>query len=120
MLGSFPPTARWQSSRRLLAAAAVMRAWLLCAPPPVTSTSQPCVRASPHRYSSLRALLPPRARPVRSSRLTSTFGPPSHSEKRSIGSSGVGSCASTTRGGGGPPGPAPPRGLPAGGAPPPH
>src|SRR5437868_1700860 len=98
MLGSLPPTARWQSNPSRLAAAAVMRAWLLCAPPPVTSTSHPCACASPHRNSSLRALLPPSASPVRSSRFTRTRGPPSHSAKRSIGSNGVGSCASRTRG----------------------
>src|SRR5215216_5021016 len=102
MLGSVPPTARWQSNPSRLAAAAVMRAWLLCAPPPVTSTSQPSACASAHRNSSLRALLPPSASPVRSSRLTSTRGPPSHSENRSIGSNAVGSCASRTRGTSGP------------------
>ena len=68
-----PPSTRWQSSPSRLAAAAVMRAWLLCTPPPVTSASQPCSIASAQRSSSLRALLPPSARPVRSSRLTNRW-----------------------------------------------
>ena len=42
------------------AAAAVMRAWFDCTAPVVISVVAPCARASATRYSSLRALLPPR------------------------------------------------------------
>src|SRR5439155_9659848 len=82
-----------------LAAAAVMRTWLLWRPPPVTSVSQPWTFASSQRYSSLRALLPPPPRPVASSRLTHKV--PSAMSRWAaslgIGSSGVGRWARTTR-----------------------
>src|SRR5438309_3239587 len=96
--GSLPSTTV-QARPRRLAAAAVMRTWLLWRPPPVTSTSQPCATASAHRYSSLRTLFPPPARPVRSSRFT-TSAPsamPSSAPSRSRDSTGVGSCVSGTR-----------------------
>ena len=67
--------ATWHSRPSRFAAAAVIRTWLLCGPPPVTSTSHPSASASAHRSSSLRALLPPSASPVQSSRLTSRRGP---------------------------------------------
>ena len=51
--------------------------------------------ASPHRNSSLRTLLPPMPRPVRSSRLNHSRCPPGSSGPRS---SGVGSSASDARG----------------------
>src|SRR4051812_27972078 len=77
------------------AAAAVIRTWLLWRPPPVTSVSQPRARASAHRCSSLRALFPPPARPVQSSRFTHSEpgDMPSTCPRRSMGSSGVGRWA---------------------------
>src|SRR5688572_23996954 len=71
--------------------------WLEPGPPPVTTTSAPHARASPSRYSSLRALLPPRPTPVRSSRLTHT-STPSASDSRGAAWSGVGRVARRTRG----------------------
>src|SRR4051794_33364567 len=76
-----------------------MRAWLLWRPPPVTNVSHPRANASAQRYSSLRALLPPPASPVQSSRLTHS-APGSMSRaapSRSIGSSGVGKWARDRR-----------------------
>ena len=52
-----PPSTRWQSSPSRLAAAAVIRAWLLCTPPPVTSVSQPCSTASAQRSVELAGLV---------------------------------------------------------------
>src|SRR5438093_4478237 len=82
-----------------LAAAAVMRTWLLWRPPPVTSVSQPWAMASAQRYSSLRTLLPPPASPVASSRFTHSAPSaiPRRAPSRGIGSSGVGRCASAIR-----------------------
>ena len=84
------------------AAAAVMRAWFDCTAPVVTTVVARSASASPMRNSSLRALLPPRPRPVRSSRLTRMRGqaarPPSASRSRTASSSGVGCRASGTRG----------------------
>ena len=52
------------------ATAATWRVWLDCTPPTVTKVSQFCLMASGTRYSSLRTLLPPKARPLlQSSRL---------------------------------------------------
>ena len=45
------------------AAAATWRVWFDWTPPIETSVSQPCASASATRYSSLRVLLPPKARP---------------------------------------------------------
>src|SRR6516162_4629754 len=81
---------------RRAAAAAVMRAKLDCGPPAVTSVSQPRALASATRYSSLRALLPPRASPVWSSRFT-RMRIPRTSERRGADSSGVGKCAREIR-----------------------
>ena len=54
------------------AAAAVCLQWFDCGTPPVMSVRAPSdMPASPTRNSSLRVLFPPRARPVRSSRLMS-------------------------------------------------
>ena len=72
-----------------------MRQWLDCPAPTVTSERAPARSASPHRNSSLRALLPPAPRPVRSSRLTHSRAPPGSPGPRS---SGVGSVASRERG----------------------
>src|SRR5581483_2405372 len=96
--GSLPKTTV-QCRPSLLAAAAVMRTWLLWRPPPVTSVSAPCTCASSHRYSSLRALLPPPARPVASSRLThrASSSMSRWAASRRIGSSGVGRWARITR-----------------------
>jgi uracil-DNA glycosylase len=58
-------------------AAAVIRQWFDCAAPTVTSDRAPAATASPQRNSSLRALLPPAPRPVRSSRFTHSAGRPS-------------------------------------------
>ena len=78
------------------AAASVMRQWLLCGAPQVTSVSQPWAIASATRNSSLRVLLPPGERPSRSSRLIHTSGPrppgqlaASAALKRGSGSMGV-------------------------------
>src|SRR5687768_13826011 len=71
--------------------------WLDPGPPPVTTTSAPQARASPRRNSSLRALLPPRPTPVRSSRLTHTSRP-SASDSRGAAWRGVGRVARRTRG----------------------
>ena len=87
-----------QASPSRFAAAAVMRTWLLCRPPPVTNVSAPWSSASAQSSSSLRTLLPPPASAVRSSRFTSKppDGKPSSAPKRSIGSHGVGSGANDT------------------------
>ena len=58
------------------AAAAVWRTWFDCTAPWVTRVSASLARASPSRNSSLRVLLPPPARPVQSSRLIHSVGPP--------------------------------------------
>ena len=61
---------------------------------PVTRTSGLRATRSAKTYSSWRALLPPKARPVRSSRFTQMSGPPSAAESRGRCSSGVGRSAS--------------------------
>ena len=70
------------------------------------SAVAPARRASPTRNSSLRALLPPPASPVRSSRLTKMrghrAGPPSASRSRAASCSGVGSDRQRRGGAGGP------------------
>src|SRR5437763_1899344 len=86
-----------QPRPRRAAAAAVSCTWLEPAPPPVTSVSAPRASASPQRNSSLRALLPPRRCPVRSSRLTHTSRPTA-SDSRGAVSNGVGSVANGVRG----------------------
>jgi hypothetical protein len=59
-----------QRMPRCAATAATCRVWFDWMPPMVTSVSQPCASASGIRYSSLRVLLPPKARPLlQSSRL---------------------------------------------------
>src|SRR5438552_1725448 len=62
------------------------------------NTSARCSTASAMRNSRLRALLPPKARPVRSSRLTSSRPMPSSRASRGASCNGVGSSASDTRG----------------------
>ena len=74
--GRSPDSTRCTSSPSTAPAAAVMRQWLDCPAPTVTSERAPARSASPHRNSSLRALLPPAPRPVRSSRLTHSRAPP--------------------------------------------
>ena len=51
-------------SPSLAATAATCRVWLDWTPPMVTSVSAPWARVSGTRYSSLRILLPPNARPL--------------------------------------------------------
>ena len=85
----------WIPSR--VQAAECSRAWLLW--PMLTSTkaSQPFALTSAMRNSRARTLLPPNAKPVRSSRLTRMRGPPSAAE--SFGASrGVGTKAKGMRG----------------------
>ncbi len=54
----------------LAAVAATRRVWFDCTPPIETSVSAPLLMASGTMYSSLRSLLPPKARPeLQSSRL---------------------------------------------------
>src|SRR5207244_4198799 len=62
-------TTGWQPPPALAPGAAVCRQLLLCTPAPHTTMSAPCARASPIRNSLCRALFPPNARPVQSSRL---------------------------------------------------
>ena len=57
-----------QSRPSLFAAAAVIRAWLLCAPPPVSRVSQPCASASAHRTRA--CAFAATGQPVQSSRFT--------------------------------------------------
>ena len=59
------------------AQAAVSMAWLDWGPPAVSTTSAPLFRASASKNSSLRTLLPPRATPMRTSRLIYRFFPSS-------------------------------------------
>src|SRR5688572_6433127 len=80
--------------------AATQRQQLDWSVPHVMSVSAFCASASPTRNSSLRILLPVSRSPVRSSRLTHSSTPIS-AERRSSFSSGVGACASSTRGMGG-------------------
>src|SRR4051812_24778230 len=66
------------------AAAATWRVWFDCTPPIETSVSQPLTSASATRYSSLRVLLPPNARPLlQSSRLAQSCAPPRCALRRS-------------------------------------
>src|SRR6476661_1419481 len=78
------------------AADSVMRQWLDCGAPQVTSVSAPLAIASATRNSSLRVLLPPGKSPSMSSRLIQMRGPwppgqlaASASLKRGRNSSGV-------------------------------
>ena len=59
-------------------------------PAPVTIISALFCRASPIKYSSLRALFPPKARPVRSSLFTKILGPLRSLVRLGRGCSGVG------------------------------
>src|SRR5438093_5055503 len=94
-LGRPPERTIVHRRQSLAAAAAVIRTWLLWRPPPVTSVSLPLFSASAQRYASLRALLPPPASPVQSSRLTHSAPSaiPRAAPMRSAGSSGVGTWA---------------------------
>jgi hypothetical protein len=59
------------------ATAATWRVWFDCTPPMDTRVSAPCARASGTMYSSLRVLLPPKARPLlQSSRFAQICAPP--------------------------------------------
>ncbi len=74
------------------AAAAVWRAWFDWIAPIVTSISAPLPSASVTRYSSFRALFPPPAKPVQSSRLIQIAGArplPLRLGERGNGSNGV-------------------------------
>ena len=73
--------------------AAVIRAQLDCTPAQVTTLSLPFATASARMKSSFRALLPPKASPVWSSRLTKRRGPPSSAASVGISSNGVGRWA---------------------------
>src|SRR3546814_110157 len=77
-------------SPSLAAKAAVCRVWFDWVAPDVIIVSAPRWMASAMRNSSLRALLPPVARPVQSSGLIQMRGPLSAALSRSSGSSGVG------------------------------
>src|SRR5579875_384330 len=88
-----PLKTRRASSPQAAAAAAVMRQWFDCAPPIVMSVSAPSASAWPRWNSSLRALLPPSARPVWSSRLIHR-STPAAAERRGARTSGVGTIAS--------------------------
>ena len=74
--------------------AAVIRAQLDCTPAQVMTLSLPLATASARMKSSFRALLPPKASPVWSSRLTKRRGPPSSAARVGISSNGVGRWAS--------------------------
>src|SRR6266508_3519578 len=64
--------------------AATWRVWFDWTPPIETSVSHPCASASATTYSSLRVLLPPKARPeFMSSRFAQTAAPPRCLESRS-------------------------------------
>src|ERR1700694_5858887 len=80
------------------AAAAVARTELDCGAPPVISVSAPCARASASKNSIPRILFPPNPKPVRSSRLIHSLGPPIAAARRGASISGVGKCARGTRG----------------------
>src|SRR5215204_1728160 len=92
--GRWPDRTRCTSRPSTVPAAAVIRQWLDCPAPTVTRARAPARNASAHRNSSLRALLPPAPRPVRSSRLTHSRAPPGSPGPRS---SGVGSVARRER-----------------------
>ena len=77
--------------------AAVIRAQLDCTPAQVMTLSLPLATASARMKSSFRALLPPKASPVWSSRLTKRRGPPSSAARVGISSNGVGRWASGCR-----------------------
>jgi len=77
---------------RCAATAATWRVWFDWTPPIDTSVSAPCASASGIRYSSLRVLLPPNARPLlQSSRFAySSTLPPRCALRRLSGWMGVG------------------------------
>src|SRR5689334_8602999 len=81
------------------ATAATCRVWLDCTPPIETSVSQPVASASATRYSSLRVLFPPYARPLlQSSRLAHRRAPPRCLVSRSSGWIGDGPKSNGWRG----------------------
>src|SRR3954464_9746971 len=81
------------------AAAATCRVWFDCTPPIDTSVSHPCASASATRYSSLRVLLPPYARPLlQSSRFAHTAAPPRCAVSRSSRCTGEGPNSNGWRG----------------------
>src|SRR5262249_12382522 len=88
-----------QPSPRCAATAATWRVWFDCTPPIETNVSQPCASASAARYSSLRTLLPPYARPeLQSSRFIQTStAPPRCSVSRRSGCTGDGPNVRGTR-----------------------
>src|SRR4029079_2341844 len=102
--GSFSDDASTSTDFRpaTTAAAAVARAWLDWAAPAVINVVAPLASASPTRNSSLRTLLPPKARPVRSSRLMRMRGlfdgPPRESRSLLASCNGVGRFARGKRG----------------------
>ena len=98
--GAGPPSTRWTSRPSRAPAAAVMRQWFDWPAPTVTRVSAPSVRATPQRCSSLRALLPPIPRPVRSSRFTQSRAPPGSNGPSSSGVGSVASAAAAARDGG--------------------
>ena len=73
------------------ATAATCRVWLDWYPPMLTSVSAPVAMASGTRYSSLRVLLPPKARPeLQSSRFAQMVAPPRCAVRRSSWWTGLG------------------------------
>ena len=95
--GGSPARTRTQPRPILAAAAATWRQWLDWTAPVLTSVSQPRASASATRYSNFRVLFPPGPRPVRSSRLMNSRGPPSSALRRGRPSTGVGRWASLRR-----------------------
>lgn len=93
--GSSQSTHRSCTSRHaspsFAATAATCRVWFDWTPPIDTSVSAPEASTSGTMYSSLRILLPPKARPEStSSRLAQTAAPPSSCERFSSGCTGLG------------------------------
>src|ERR1700722_16932557 len=103
--GAAPGGPGWPARTRVTArpsrapAAAVSRAWLDWAAPVVTRQSAPSRSAAARVRSSLRTLLPPPPRPVRSSRLSHSRPPrrPTAAPSRGAGSSGDGKVPSAMR-----------------------
>ena len=95
--GGWLPRTRTHLRPSRAAAAAVRRAWLLCAAPLVTSVVAPARSASAQVYCSLRILLPPPPRLVRSSRLIQRSSAASvrRTASRGARSSGVGQVLSS-------------------------
>ena len=94
-----PVSTTCTSRPRRAPAAAVSRQWLDQRRPDVTIVAAPSCSAAPSRNSRLRSLLPEKASGPRSSRLIqSSTRPPSASESRGSGCSGVGPSSSRARG----------------------